>query len=80
MILQQNWNHVPLVFLKNKLWLLSNDYFATTCLKNQSEHNLKNKIPIWVGPIVVESPFKCLTEASDLASKFTLFLKWHQNW
>ena len=76
MVLQQIMNQVPLVFLKNKLWLIFNNYFATTCLKNQSEHNLKNKIPNWVRPIAMESLSRYLTEAIDIASKLLIFLKW----
>ena len=72
--------HIQLKVLQNDLWLRFKNCFAKTCLKNQSEHNLKNEISNWVRPIAVERPSKCLTEAIGLASKFTLFLKWHEKW
>ena len=69
-----------LKILQNELWFKNNNYFAKTCLKNQSGHNLKNKNPNGVRPIAMESLFKYLSVAFDLASKFTLFLKWHEKW
>ena len=70
MIDKLNWNHVQLEILKNVLWLIFNNYFATICEKGQNEYNFKNSIPNWVRPIAMESPSKCLKITIGLASKF----------
>ena len=74
------WNHVQLENLKNVLWFIFNNCFTKTCLKIQSEHNFKNTIPNEVRPLAMESPWKFLSVAFNLASKFLLFLKWHEKW
>ena len=76
----QNLNHVPLFFLKNVVYLNFNKSFAATCQKKYFEHNFKNTNPFGVRPIALESPLFYLSVSFDLASKFTLFLKWHPFW
>ena len=48
--------------------------------KHQNGHNFNFTNPNEVIQIVLESPWKCLTEEINLVSKFLVVLKWHTKW
>ena len=67
-------NHIQLKVWANILWFYFNKCFTKTCMKIQFVHIFKNKIPNGVRPIALESPWKYLSVAFDLASKLLIFL------